>query len=82
MGALASRRQRALPDKSDKQVYSSEPVSDYWQALHRVAVHFELRQYPISADPLPFEVLLLADIFWVKPQSVQADLEKIRRALA
>lgn len=71
---------RVAPEKSDNAIYLAEPVSDYWQALHRVSVHLDRMGEFYDAGPLPFVVHLVADIFWIHPEQVRRDLIKIRRS--
>lgn len=71
---------RAPVSKSDCALYSQQPVSDYWQALWRVVAHLDRMGEHYDTGPLPFEAQLVADLFWVHPERVRADLIKFRKA--
>lgn len=68
------------PEKSDHARYSSQPVSDYWQALGRLMVHLDQTGEYYDAGPLPFCVSFVADLFWVHPEVVRRDLIRFRKA--
>lgn len=71
---------RCFPEKSDSALYSAQPVSDYWQAMWRIVAHLDQTGEYYDTGPLPFVAQFVADMFWVHPERVRADLIKFRKA--
>lgn len=71
---------RAPVEKSDHARYSAAPVSDYWQALGRLFIHLDRTGEYYDTGPLPFCVQFVADLFWIHPNTVRADLIRFRKA--
>lgn len=73
-------RMRAAIEKTDHPRFSAEPVSDYWQALHRVLSHLDETGEYYDRGPLPFVVQFVADVWWLSPEQVRRDLVRLRKS--
>lgn len=71
---------RSVPEKSDSALYGAEPVSDYWDAMWRVVAHLDSTGEYYDSGPLPWAAQFVADMFWVHPERVRADLVRFRKA--
>ena len=54
-----------------------EPVSSYQDALWRLFEYQREAGIDYQKTPMPWAIQLVADIFWVEPKKVRADLIKM-----
>lgn len=68
--ARATARLQAVAD-------AQEPVMDYRSALWRIFEHQLAAGIDYQTAPMPWAIQLVADLFWVDPKRVRADLVKM-----
>ncbi|MBJ2150313.1 hypothetical protein [Paracoccus sp. IB05] len=74
-------RQRNSPEFASKRLAvlsdAQEPVSSYRDALWRLFEYQREAGIDYQKTPMPWAIQLVADIFWVEPRKVRADLIKM-----
>lgn len=74
MQSLFSNIPKPRGDRLAVLAEDAEPVTTYRDAIRRVASYMEEARVGLDDRPLPFVILLVADLFWVKPGTVRRDL--------
>ncbi|MCL4069194.1 hypothetical protein M3484_21790 [Pseudomonas sp. GX19020] len=67
----------ALPARLQVLSELQEPVSSYRDALWRLFEYQRETGIDYQKTPMPWAIQLVADIFWVEPRKVRADLIKM-----